>query len=263
MQRIRKIAVAGATGRVGKHVVDVVRERGHEAVPMARATGVDVISGAGLEAALQGVDVIIDVATGPSPEYEAASAFFTIAARNLQAAGEQAGVKRIVVVSIIGIDKMARDYSAAKLDHERAMLAGPIPARIVRAAQFHEFVPQMLQWGTQGDVAYVPAMRTQIVAARKVAEVLIDEATGPDAGASRPPFPEVAGPRVEFLPDLVRLWIARRGGPSQVVVADNPADADAELRKGDVLLPEPGAVLGGPTFEEWLAVDQSAVLQRP
>jgi uncharacterized protein YbjT (DUF2867 family) len=93
--------------------VDVVRERGHEAVPMARATGVDVISGAGLEAALQGVDVIIDVATGPSPEYEAASAFFTTAARNLQAAGEQAGVKRIVVVSIIGIDKMARDYSAA------------------------------------------------------------------------------------------------------------------------------------------------------
>ncbi len=99
-----KIAVAGATGRVGHHVVDVLQERGHDVVPISRSAGVDVISGDGLAAALAGVDAIVDVATGPSPEEDAATKFFTTAARNLQELGAQAGVKRMVVVSIIGID---------------------------------------------------------------------------------------------------------------------------------------------------------------
>src|SRR4051812_11434458 len=142
-----RIAVAGATGRVGRHVMDVIAERGHEAVPMSRATGVDVISGEGLDDALTGVDVIIDVATGPSPEEEPATAFFTTAARNLQAAGEKAGVRRIVVVSIVGIEKLPGGYNVAKLEHERAMREGPVPVRILRATQFHEFVEQLMQWG--------------------------------------------------------------------------------------------------------------------
>ena len=83
--------------------MDVLEERGHEAVAMSRASGVDVITGDGLAAALVGVDTIIDVATGPSPEQQAATEFFTTAARNLQQAGVEAGVQRIVVVSIIGI----------------------------------------------------------------------------------------------------------------------------------------------------------------
>jgi uncharacterized protein YbjT (DUF2867 family) len=252
MHTYRKFAVAGATGRVGTHVSAVLRERGHEVVPMSRATGVDVITGAGLDEALQGVDCIIDVATGPSAEQQPATEFFTTAARNLQQAGQRAVVKRIVVVSIIGIDRFTGGYSAAKLDHERAMLAGPIPARVVRAAQFHEFVPQLLQWGTQGDVLYVPPMRTQAVAARHVAEVLVDQATSSEAGSTSKPYPEVAGPRVEYLPDLAHMWVARRGGPSHIEVADNPMDPDRELYKSDVLLPGPSAILGGPTFAEWL-----------
>ena len=63
----RKIAVAGGTGRVGSHVVELLRERGYEAVPMSRSTGVDVITGEGLDAALDGAGTIIDAATGPSP----------------------------------------------------------------------------------------------------------------------------------------------------------------------------------------------------
>jgi uncharacterized protein YbjT (DUF2867 family) len=118
MHAPQKIAVAGATGRVGRHVVDVLRERGHEAVPMSRATGVDVISGAGLADALAGVDAIIDVATGPSPEERAATAFFTTAAANLQREGARAGARRLVVVSIIGTDKFPGGYSRAKVAHE-------------------------------------------------------------------------------------------------------------------------------------------------
>lgn len=177
MQSGRKIAVAGATGRVGLHLVDVLAARGHEVVPISRSKGVDVIAGDGLADALAGAEIVVDAATGPSPEQEAATAFFTTAARNLQAAGEHAGVRRIVVVSIIGCDRFTAGYGAAKLAHEQAMLSGPIPARVLRAAQFHEFVGQLVDWGRQGEVSYVPSMRTQLVAASTVAEALADLAT--------------------------------------------------------------------------------------
>src|SRR5437773_1278511 len=208
MQAPKKIAVAGATGRVGRHVVDVLKAGGHDVVAMSRATGVDVITGDGLAEALVGVECIIDVATGPSPAQDAATEFFTTAARNLHAAGERAGVRRIVVVSIIGTDRFRGGYGAAKLAHERAMLAGPIPARVLRAAQFHEFVPQLVEWGTQGEVSYVPKMRTQLVAARTVAQALADLATGPESapvpGSSGTPIPEIAGPREERLVDMAK-----------------------------------------------------------
>src|SRR5918992_795644 len=167
-----KIAVAGATGRAGRHVVDILEAEGHEVVPMSRATGVDVITGEGLDEALTGVDVIVDSATGPSPEQQAATEFFTTSARNLQEAGVRAGVRRIVVVSIIGIDHFAGGYQAAKVAHERALLRGPIPVRILRAAQFHEFVGELMNWGRRGDVIQMPEMRTQLVAARAVGEAL-------------------------------------------------------------------------------------------
>ena len=131
----RKIAVAGGTGRIGSHIVELLRERGYEAVPMSRSTGVDVITGDGLDAALDGVGTIIDAATGPSPDEAEATAFFTAAARNLQAAGERAGVERMVVVSIIGIDRFSGGYNAAKVAQERhrARRAGPGPHRPRRA----------------------------------------------------------------------------------------------------------------------------------
>src|SRR4029077_3818689 len=97
-----RIAVAGATGRVGRHVVNVLRGGGHDVVAISRSNGVDVITGDGLAAALEGVEVVIDVTTGPSPEQGPATEFFTAATRNLEEAGEKAGVRKLVVVSIIG-----------------------------------------------------------------------------------------------------------------------------------------------------------------
>jgi len=110
----------------------------------------------------------------------------------------------MVVVSIIGIDRFSGGYNAAKVTHEKAMLSGPIPARILRAAQFHEFVEQLVAWGTRGDVSYVPKMRTQLVAARTVAKALADLAIAPDstpaARSAEVPIPEIAGPREESQP---------------------------------------------------------------
>lgn len=250
-----RIAVAGATGRVGRHVVDVLEEGGHEVVSMSRSSGVDLVTGKGLAQALAGVECVVDASSGPSPEQAAATEFFTAATRNLQSVGARAGVRRIVVVSIIGIDRFTAGYMAAKVAHEQAMLAGPIPAVIVRAAQFHEFVGTLVDWGRQGAVSRVPRMRTQLVAARTVASLLADLAVHPTLRAADSPgggFLEIGGPRPEDLVDAARRLVARLGDPVRIEAAPNPADPDAGLYDAGALLPSPGAILAGPTFQEWL-----------
>ncbi|WP_219503682.1 SDR family oxidoreductase [Nonomuraea ceibae] len=245
---ITRIAVAGATGRLGRHVVGVLTERGHEVVPMSRATGVDVITGAGLPDALTGVEVVVDVASWHASDEEAATEFFRASARNLHEYGRQAGVARIAVASIIGVDRVTAGFLAAKKTHEELLLSGPLPVRILRAAQFHEFVGQLLDW-QQGDVAYVPALPSQLVACRAVAEELAGLALGPepDPGA---PIPEIAGPRKEILAEAAALLGARRG--VKVVGVDGAGMPDAELAAEGAFLPGPHAKLAGPTFQEWL-----------
>ena len=101
----------------------------------------------------------------------------------------------------------------------------------------------------------MPNMRTQLVAARTVAEALADLATAPDsapAGTSAAPIPEIAGPREERLVEMARLLAARRGDPVRIEGVTNPADPDGDLYEQGALLPGPHATLAGPTFEEWL-----------
>ena len=254
-----KIAVAGATGRLGRHVAGVLDAEGHQVVPISRSAGVDVITGDGLAAALTCAGAIIDVVAGPSNEQQAATEFFNTAARNLQQAGERAGVARYVAVSIIGIQKSAGGYGSAKLAHEQAVLAGPVPARILRVTQFHELVGVLMDMGRQGEVIYLPRMRTQIIAARTVAEALAAMATSPEAEfeaaraaeSAGAPVPELAGPREENFASLARLVAARRGNQVRIeeVTGDDP---DSEAAADGSLLPGPHAKLAGPTFEEWL-----------
>jgi uncharacterized protein YbjT (DUF2867 family) len=253
MQKSTKVAVAGATGRVGRPVVEILESRGYDVVPISRSQGVDVITGEGLDEALTGVETIIDVSTQATPDQQAATEFFTTATRNLQEAGERAGVRRLVVVSIIGIDEFDGGYNAAKVAHEQAALAGPIPARIVRAAQFHEFVEELMQWGTQGDVSYVWNMQTQLVSARTVAEALVDLVTASDPEFDAAETTEIAGPRAERLVEAARLLASRRGEGLRVEEAPvDPSDPDSERYANGAALPGPGAKLAGPTFEEWL-----------
>lgn len=246
---ITKFAVAGATGRLGRHVVDVLAEQGHQVVPMSRATGVDIITGEGLAEALTGVEVIIDVASWHASDQEAATEFFRTSARNLHGAGQKAGVDQIATVSIIGVDKATAGFLAAKKVHEELLLSGPLPVRILRAAQFHEIIGQLLDW-QQGDVAYIPALPTQLVACRTVAEELVDLATERRAPAPGTSIPEIAGPRTETLAEAARLLGARRG--IKVVDVDGSGMPDADIAANGGFLPSPHAKLAGPTFQEWL-----------
>ncbi len=250
-RKTQKIAVTGATGRVGSHLVDILTQRGHEVVPIARSKGVDVVSGEGLDEALAGAETIIDAATGPSPDQAEATAFFTASARNLQRAGAAAGAQRIVVVSIIGIDNFHGGYNAAKSAQEQTLLDGPLPVRIVRAAQFHEFVGELVGWMTQDGVAYLPEMQTQLVAARAVAEALADAAEEPEIENGK--ITEIAGPRAERLAEAAAALFASRGDSVEIRESRQDDDPDAKAYAEGGVLPNSGAKLAGPTFEEWLA----------
>ena len=137
------------------------------------------------------------------------------------------------------------------MTQEQTLLEGPVPVRIVRAAQFHEFVDQLVGWMIQDGVAYLPEMRTRLVAAHVVAEALADAAEEPEIQNGR--ITEVAGPKEERLADAAAGLFASRGDSIEVREGRQPGDPDAAAYAEGAALPNPGAKLAGPSFEEWLA----------
>ena len=246
-----RIAVAGGTGTVGRYVVDSARKAGHEVVVLSRSRGVDVAAGGpDLDQALADVDAVIDVTQPDTIEREAASRFFTEVAGALQRAGARAGVRHIVTLSIVGIDDTSFGYYLAKLDHERAAADGPVPHTILRATQLHELPVQLIGVTRQGSRAAVLDGHSQPVAARTVAEVLVETAEGAPAGRA----PDLAGPRVADLVDMARTFVKRRG----LDIAVDPITMDGV--PAHALLPKNGARIQGPTFEEWLDSEDAGVL---
>ena len=243
-----RIAVAGGTGAVGTHVVAVVRARGHEAVILARSAGVDVVTGRGLDAALVGVDAVIDTASVSTLRREEAIAFFAGSSRTLLAAEARAGVTRHVVLSIVGIDGSVSGYYAGKLAQEEVVETGGVPWTIQRATQFHEFAEQMYARAKVGPVHIAPRMRTQPIAAAEVAERLVELAESPAAGR----VVDIAGPREESLVEMIRAYARASGHRGWIPAISFPGAAGREQRDGS-LLPRPGAMLGLQTFAEWLA----------
>ncbi len=242
-----RIVIAGATGLVGRDLGGAARAAGHEVVELSRAAGVDLVDGpdAKIDAALAGADVVVDVTNAPTVERGAATAFFTTVAERLGAAAECAGVARTLLLSIIGVDRTPDDgYFGAKLAHERATQRCAPGARVLRAAQFHEFAEQSLGWGRDGDVAAIPDMPMQPVALAEVTRRLLEMATE----SSDAPLVELAGPRLERLPELVTRLVAAGGEELRV-----EAVAVSDAVRGGALLPGPDAVIAGPDFDEWLA----------
>jgi len=244
-----RLVVAGGTGTVGRYVVGAARQRGHQVVVISRAEGVDLATGVGVIEAVEGADAIIDVSNHQSLTGGEATTFFTGATARLQEAGRRAGAKQLVVLSIVGVDRVPGfGYYQAKLAHERAALDGSFPATVLRATQFHEFPGQLLQRLHLGPVAVVPRMCTQTVAARTVGEVLVELAEGDPVGMAE----ELAGPEAGDTVDLARRLVARRGARVRVVPAPMLGASARAMRTG-ALLPAAGARLAGPTFGAWLA----------
>ncbi len=173
-----KIVVAGGTGTVGRHVADVVRERGHTAVVLSRATGTDLVSGKGMARALEEANAVIDVTSVKTQSAKASVAFFSTVTRNLLNAGRAAGVHHHVALSIVGSNLAPYGYYAGKAAQEHLISNGNVPWTMLRATQFHEFAQQIFRRFTVGPIHVIPVMKCQPVAAREVAERLVTLAEG-------------------------------------------------------------------------------------
>lgn len=246
-----RIAVAGGTGVAGTYVVEAARTDGHDVVALSRRTGVDVVTGDGLARALSGAEVVVDALNVGTTDRRRATEFFVRTTRNLQQAAASAGVARIVLLSIVGIDRVPGfGYYAAKLAQEDEATKGPLPVTVVRATQFHEFAAQILGRMRLGRLALVPTMRIQPVAARSLGRCLVEVATGPE-GSGRL---EVAGPEAVPLVDLARQTATRGGRRTLVLPLPVPGRTGKALRHG-ALLAGPDARVIGPGPSEWLAGD--------
>ncbi len=243
-----KIAIAGGTGVVGTPTVDAVRNAGHEAVVLSRSLGVDLVTGAGLNAALEGVDAVIHTANVTTLKADAATEFFTAATGNLVAAAARAGVGHVVLLSIVGIDRIPFDYYAGKIAQEQVIEASPVPWTIQRATQFHEFAAQMFDRAKAGPLHLAPRARTQPVAAAEVGERLAAVASGSPQGRAR----DFAGPREEAMDAMVKAYAAAIGHRGWLPSISIPTKQMKGMRAG-LALPGPDADLGVQTFAEWVS----------
>ena len=242
-----RIAVAGGTGVVGRHLVTALAAEGHEPVVLARSAGIDLTSGAGLDRELAGADGVVDVSNVKATRRAPAEAFFAAATGHLLDSARRAGVRHHVVLSIVGVDRVDSGYYLGKRLQERLVEEGGVPATVLRATQFHEFVGQMLE-RVPGPIALVPRMRTQPVAAREVAQALAGLVAGPPLGMA----PELAGPEAYDLVDLSRRYLRATGGKRPVLPVRLPGRAGRQMAEGALLPTGPGP-RGTETFAEWLA----------
>ncbi|MFG3030004.1 SDR family oxidoreductase [Streptomyces sp. NPDC048253] len=242
-----KFAVIGGTGLIGSQVVKNLDAAGHQAVPHSPSTGVDIITGQGLEAALAGADAVVNLSNSPTFD-EASLDFFRTSMDNLLAASEKAGVRHFVILSIVGVDQVpGLDYYRAKVLQEDILKAGSVPYSIVRATQFMEFMDAVLSWTADGDTVRLPATPIQPIAAADVARFVAETA----AGAPLNGVLDIAGPDRYPLDELGRLTLAAKSD-ARTVVTDDSAGMFAAV-DGDVLT-APGDARIAPThYTDWLS----------
>jgi uncharacterized protein YbjT (DUF2867 family) len=243
-----RIAVAGATGNIGTLTVAALERDGHEVVRISRSLGVDLSTGDGLDHALTGVHAVIDVSNGPATEHAETVAWFGTATRNLLAAGERAGVRHHVLLSIVGIDRVEGNaHYAGKREQERLVGAGPLPWTIVPATQFHDFAAMVASWTERDGVATIAPLLVQPIAPQDVAEILAEIAVGEPQGR----YTDVAGPEPQDLVDMARRTNETRGHSAKLVPTWS-AIFGPEMA-GTVLLPGEGTRIAPTTFDTWLA----------
>jgi uncharacterized protein YbjT (DUF2867 family) len=250
--RTTRIAVAGATGNIGARTVAVLEQAGHEVVRISRSLGVDLTTGDGLDAALAGVEAVIDATSYEAADRDDAVAYFGTTTRNLLAAEERAGVRHHVLLSIVGVDRVEGNaHYAGKREQERLVTEGPVPWTIVPATQFHDFAATVTSWTEQDGVAAIPPLLVQPIAPADVAGILAEIATGAPQGHYR----DVAGPEPQDLVDMARRTNDARGHAVKLVPTWSLPSLGPEMA-GDVLLPGEGARIAPTTFDEWLAKQQ-------
>ncbi|ADP13798.1 NAD dependent epimerase/dehydratase family protein 2 [Achromobacter xylosoxidans A8] len=244
-----KILVIGGTGLIGSKLVKLLNERGHEAIAASPATGVNTMTGEGLDAALAGVDTVVDVANSPSFEDRAVLEFFQTSGRNLLAAEARAGVRHHVALSVVGTQRLAESgYFRGKIAQEALIVAGGIPYTIVHSTQFFEFLGGIVQSGTEGTEVRLSPAFVQPIASDDVALAMADATLAPPVNG----IVEIAGPERVRLADLVQRYMAKIGD-TRSVRADAGARYFGALLEDETLVPGAGPRLGKIDFETWFS----------
>ncbi|MCV7283304.1 SDR family oxidoreductase [Mycolicibacterium flavescens] len=243
-----RIAVAGATGNIGGRTVAALQRDGHEVVPISRSLGVDLMTGEGLDAALTGVEAVVDAVSAPPTDRDQTTEYFGTTTRNLLAAEQRAGVRHHVLLSIVGIHGIdGNAHYSGKREQERLVAEGAVPWTVVPATQFHDFAAMVAGWTEQDGVATIAPLLVQPIAPDDIAEVLAEIATGPPQGR----YVDVAGPEPQDLVDMARRTLAARG--RQVKLVPTWSGMFGPSMAGNVLLPGDNARIAPTTFDDWLA----------
>lgn len=246
---MKRIAIAGATGTVGRLVVEAVHAAGHdEPVALSRATGIDLTKPDGLAAAIDGCDAVVDVSSTGTLSTKVAIEFFGAVTANLLAAERDAGVPHHIALSIVGAAESDSGYYAGKAVQERLVMESGDRWTLLRATQFYEFAVQTIARGSVLGVYLAPKMRCRPVATVEVATALAEIAAGEPRGL----VPDLGGPGIEWMADMVRRYLRTRRMRGPVLQVKLSGSMGRILADGR-LIPEPDAVLGRQTFDEWLA----------
>lgn len=245
------ILVTGGTGTLGRLVTPLLSDAGHPVRVLSRRGGTstggvehvvgDLRTGEGVEAAVAGAEVVLHLAGGPKGD--------AAATERLVRASVAAGVRHFVYISAIGADRVPLAWFREKLGAERAVAESGLPWTTLRAAQFHDLVLTVVAKMAKLPVVPVPGgLRFEPVDARDVAERLVGLTLGAPAGL----VPDLAGPEVHGLGELVRGYLAARDKRRPALPVRMPGKASRAYRAGDNLA-GPQATRGTRTWEDFLA----------
>ena len=258
------VLVTGGTGTLGRQVVPRLRDAGRDVRVLSRqrrqpAEGIgfftgDLSTGEGIEAAVAGTELIVHCA-GTTKGDE-------LKARHLVEAAARAGTRHLVYISVVGADRVpltsAMDramfgYFGSKLAAERVVAGSGLPWTTLRATQFHDLMLLTIRQLAKLPVVPVPSrIRFQPVDTGEVADRLVELALAPPAGL----VPDLGGPRIYDLAELVRSYLQAHGGHRPILPVRVPGRAARALRSGANLSPD--RAVGHRTWEEFLAAQVRA-----
>lgn len=243
-----KIVIIGGTGLIGSKSVARLGALGHLVVPAAPSTGVNTLTGEGLDEVLHDADIVVDVSNSPSFADDAVMKFFSTSTGNLLAAAEKAKVDHYLALTVVGTDRLPESgYFRAKVAQEKLIADSGVPFSLVHATQFFEFAGGIADTSTTDGEVRLPGAGVQPMAADDVAAAVCRHAAdAPLNGAI-----EVAGPEAFGLDEWIRTVLTARSDPRQVVT-DPQARYFGAVLAPDSLLPGPGALIAETRLEQWL-----------
>lgn len=244
-----KILVIGGTGLIGNQLVKLLKQDNHEVVAGSPSTGIDTLTGEGLEAALKNASVVIDVSNAPSFEEKAVMDFFKTSSDNLLKAEKTAGVQHHIALSVVGTkDLQASGYFRAKQKQEDLIQASGIPYTIVHATQFFEFAAGIVAMSIANEKIVLPDANIQPIASSDVVKFLAGIVTETPANT----ILEIGGPEKFAMKDWIGNYL-KAAGKNLQIIADKNALYSGALIEADTLNPRNAGWTGISRYADWVA----------